>query len=183
MLRSAGVSVEARAPGVDEEPIKAAGLQKGIAAAAVAADLARAKALAVSTVEPDAIVIGADQVLDCENTWFDKPADLPSAADHLRRLSGRTHRLETCVACARGGTIVWSHEARPALTMRPLSDTFIAAYIAQEGEACLGSVGAYRLEGPGIQLFERIDGDFFAILGLPLLPLLGFLRQAGVLPS
>jgi septum formation protein len=183
MLRAAGVLAETESSGVDETPIKRAGAQAGQSAAVVAARLAREKALAVSVRHPDAVVVGADQMLDCEGTWFDKPANRQGAADTLHRLSGRTHRLETGVACARDGAVIWFHGEAPSLTMRFLSDSFITAYLAAEGEAALQSVGAYRLEGHGIQLFERIEGDFFTILGLPLLPLLGCLRQLGALPS
>ncbi|WP_287991336.1 nucleoside triphosphate pyrophosphatase [Acidiphilium sp.] len=183
MLKAAGVLADTESSGVDEAPIKHAGTLAGQSAAVVAARLAREKALAVSARHPDAVVIGADQMLDCEGTWFDKPADREEAAQTLHRLSGRMHRLETSIACVRDGEVTWFHGEAPRLTMRPLSDAFITAYLAAEGEAALHSVGAYRLEGPGIQLFERIEGDFFTILGLPLLPLLGYLRQIGALPS
>lgn len=183
MLRSAGVTFEVEPSGIDEEPIKVAGRQDGISAGDVAVSLAREKALATSGRHPDAIVIGADQILECDGTWLDKPKDTAAARSHLRLLSGRTHRLETGVVCARDGAVVWSHLARPELTMRSLSEAFIADVVAREGDRCLGSVGAYRLEGPGVQLFERIEGDYFAILGLPLLPLLGFLRESGSLNS
>jgi septum formation protein len=183
MLRSAGVTPNAVASGVDEAPIKLSFREAGQSSTAAAMALAREKALAVSARHPDALVIGADQILDCEGRWFDKPADLPAAAEHLRKLSARVHRLETAVVCAVAGACRWEHSEAPELKMRPLSDKFIAAYVESESDQILHSVGAYRLEGLGIQLFERIDGDFFTILGLPLLRLLAFLRQSGALPS
>lgn len=183
MLRSAGVMATAVASDIDEAPIKQSFRDAGQSAAAAAMALAREKALAVSARHPDQLVIGADQILDCEGRWFDKPADASAAAEHLRKLSGRVHQLETAIVCAAGGECIWAHSEAPRLKMRTLSDAFIAAHVRSEGDQILYSVGAYRLEGPGIQLFERIDGDFFAILGLPLLQLLSFLRQFGVLPS
>lgn len=183
MLREAGVGVETEAPHVDEAAFKAAGRSAGNSAADVAMELARAKALAVSARYPAALVIGADQMLDCGGEWLDKPRDPGGATEQLRRLAGRAHTLETGAACALDGEIAWSHGTRATLVMRPLSDTFIADYLKREGPAALGSVGAYRLEGRGAQLFDRVEGDFFSILGLPLLALLKFLRQAGVLPS
>ena len=113
--------------------------------------------------------------------WFDKPPDLDHAAAQLRALSGLTHILPTAVVILRAGRRIWHHRANPELTMRRLSDAFIADYLEKVGETALSSVGAYQLEGPGAQLFERIEGDFFTILGLPLLPLLDFLREQGVL--
>ena len=113
--------------------------------------------------------------------WFDKPADPGAARSHLMALRGRTHLLATAVVAWRGGGRVWGHVATPRLTMRPFSDTFLDAYLAAEGDALLPSVGAYRLEGPGAQLFSRVEGEHAAVLGLPLLPLLEFLRGHGVL--
>jgi len=139
------------------------------------------KAQRISGKFPAARVIGADQLLVCGDDWFDKPKDLAAAAADLSRLAGRTHHLHTAVCVYRGGAMVWHHVATPNLTMRSLSPGFIAEYLAAEGDDLCGCVGAYRLEVLGSQLFNRIDGDFFTILGLPLLPLLGYLRQAGVL--
>jgi septum formation protein len=153
------------------------------APAELALALAQAKAAMVAAYTPEAMVIGADQVLVCDGQKFDKPATLPQAAEHLRRLSGRTHTLVTAVCVVQGEACLWSHVAQARLTMRPLSEAFIARYLKMEGEAALGSVGAYRLEGPGAQLFTAVEGDFFTILGLNLLPLLGFLRAADVLAS
>ena len=143
--------------------------------------LAYAKAEFVARSAPDALVIGADQLLVCDEAWFDKPPDIAAARTHLQRLRGRRHELVTALVCHRGGQRIWQHVAKPRLTMRDFSDAFLESYLAAEGEALLSSVGAYRLEGHGAQLFDAIEGDQPAILGLPLLPLLGFLRQHGVL--
>ena len=117
----------------------------------------------------------------CGRKNFDKPADLAEAAAQLRLLSGQTHELVTAVCVAQDGAVLWEHVESARLTVRPLSEAFIAHYLAQEGAQILGCVGAYRLEGLGAQLFERVEGDYFTILGLPLLPLLGFLRGSGAL--
>jgi septum formation protein len=183
MLARAGIPVAAMPAALDEHRVKLIARQHGLSAGALALTLAEMKAARVSLRRPDALVIGADQLLDCEGEWFDKPADLAAAALHIRRLRGRTHRLVTAACCMRQGRTVWHCQEAPVLAMRHVSDEFIARYVADEGAALLGSVGAYRLEGPGIQLFERIEGDFFTILGLPLLPVLGFLREDGLIPQ
>jgi len=179
ILRDAGLQFQVIPAHCDEAAVKQEGARAGEAPGPVAQTLARLKALRVSAQHPDALVIGADQMLSVGDYWLDKPGSHEEAADHLRQLSGQAHRLHTAVCCVRGSQVIWQHLAVPTLTMRTLSDGFIADYLAAEGEACFSSVGAYRLEGRGIQLFERIDGDFFTILGLPILPLLGFLRQHG----
>lgn len=181
LLRNAGLDVEARPARVDEAAVKHAGRAEGAGPEDVAMALAGLKASRVR--DPGAMVVGADQILVCEGTWFDKPADLPAAGDQLRALRGRPHELVTAVVCRRDGAEVWRHLARPRLTMRAFSDEFLDAYLALEGEAILACVGAYRLEGPGVQLFDRVEGEHAAVLGLPLLALLGFLRQAGVLAA
>ncbi len=178
LMEAAGLRFEVHSPAVDEAAIKQALRSEGATARDTAMALATAKARRVH--QPGAIVIGADQLLVCEESWFDKPADMAAARAQLLRLSGRQHVLVTAVTCWRDGICIWHHVAQPALTMRPLSDAFLDLYMAEEGEACLASVGAYRLEGLGGQLFDRVDGEHAAILGLPLLALLGFLRQHGV---
>ena len=183
LLLAAGLRFTAMPAAVDEAAIKQAARAAGHAAGETTLRLAAVKAARVAAREPAALVIGCDQLLICGDAWFDKPADLGEAARHLRALSGRSHRLATATVAWRGGRQVWQHLAWPELTMRSLSDDFIAGYLALEGTAVLSSVGAYRLEGPGVQLFSHIDGEHSAILGLPLLPLLGFLRDEGVLPS
>ena len=181
VLEGAGLSFQIRVGGVDEAAIKEAALAEGIPPEDAAMMLADAKAERVAAHAPDALVIGADQLLVCEGTWFDKPPDMAAARTHLQRLRACQHELVTALVCHRGGRRIWQHVAKPRLTMRDFSDAFLDAYLAAEGEALLSSVGAYRLEGHGAQLFDRSEGDQPAILGLPLLPLLGFLRQHGVL--
>lgn len=183
LLRGAGLAIEARAAHVDEAEIKAAARADGASPDETALLLAELKAARIARREPDALVIAADQLLVCGEEWFDKPPTLNAARDQLRALRGRTHMLVTAVLCQRGEARVWHHVARPSLTMRDFSDGFLDAYLAAEGDALTASVGAYRLEGMGVQLFDRIEGDYFSILGLPLLPLLGFLRQHGALTA
>ena len=182
VLAGAGVAFEAVSPGVDEEAAKAHLLAAGADPRAVAQALAEEKALAVSRLRPG-LVIGADQTLELDGALYDKVASLAAAGERLRELSGKTHRLHAALAVARDGAVVWRETQSPNLTMRALSDAFIEAYLAQEGEAALWSVGCYRLEGQGVQLFERIEGDYFAILGLPLMGLLDLLRREGELSA
>lgn len=183
LLEAAGVPFEAATAAVDEDEVKLAMKAEGADAFAVAEALAELKAQRVSPRFPGALVLGADQMLVCEGAWFDKPADLAGAAEHLRRLSGRPHHLLTALCLLRDGTRIWHHRDRAELTMRPLSEAAIQDYLAEVGEAALSSVGGYQLEGRGIQLFQTISGDFFGILGLPLLPLLDMLRNHGVIPE
>jgi septum formation protein len=178
-LRAAGLRFEQRPARIDEDAIKAGARAEGVAADECALALAGLKAARVR--DPDALVIGADQLLVCEGASFDKPRDRAAARAQLEALRGRRHTLVTAVICQRGGQEVWRHVARPVLQMRRFSDAFLDAYLEAEGDVVLSSVGAYRVEGPGIQLFEQIEGEHAAILGLPLLALLGFLRQHGVL--
>lgn len=179
LLRGAGLRFEARPARVDEDSIKRAMRAEGATAADTALALAGFKAQRIR--DPAALVIGADQLLVCGDAWFDKPDGMDGARDHLQRLRGREHCLVTAVVCHRGGAEVWRHVATPRLQMRGFSDAFLDDYLAAEGDAVLRSVGAYRLEGLGVHLFDRVEGEHSAILGLPLLPLLGFLRQHGVL--
>ena len=169
--------------GVDEAAIKREARHGGESAIGVAVILATEKARAVSERDPDSLVIGADQLLASGAVWFDKPRDLGEAREQLLGLRGRTHVLATAVCVAQNGVPVWRATSTPELTMRRFSEKFLDEYLAAEGEALLGSVGAYRLESRGIQLFSRIRGDYFAILGLPLLELLGFLRERRLLPA
>ncbi len=181
LLENAGLHFRQQPASVDEEEIKAALRAEGAGAGQVAETLAELKAGRISRANSAALVIGADQMLDCEGRWFDKPGTAEAAAGQLAALAGRTHTLETSVCVLRDGQRLWHHNARAHLTMRPLSAAFIEHYLAAAGEACLKSVGGYQLEGLGAQLFSRVEGDFFTILGLPLLPLLDFLRARGVL--
>ena len=183
LLGDAGVKVTRDPPRIDETEIKAFNRRKGAEAGVCAMALAEAKALTVAARHPDALVIGADQVLNCGGVWLDKPRGRAEAREQLAMLRGQSHELATAVCVARGANVIWHDLERPRLTMRRFSDSFLNAYIAGLGRDDLGAVGAYRLEGPGIQLFERIEGDYFAILGLPLLPLLAFLRDQGALAA
>jgi nucleoside triphosphate pyrophosphatase len=183
LLRAASVDFLVEPAAVDEARLKRAAREAGDSAIQCAMALAAEKACAVSRRHPQALVIGADQILAAGTEWFDKPADRAEACAQLIALRGRTHSLATAMCVARGGTTLWGATSTPELTMRRFSDGFLAEYIAAEGEALLGSVGAYRLEGRGVQLFSRIAGDYFAVLGLPLLDLLGFLREQGVMAT
>ena len=178
LLRGAGVDFEAMSPGVDEAAVKEGLLAEGASARDVADLLAELKAVRASTRRPG-LVIGADQTLELGGELVDKAESLEAARERLLSLRGRTHVLHSAVVVARDGTPIWRELKSPRLTVRAFSDAWLDGYLAREGEALLGSVGCYRLEGEGIQLFDRIDGDYFAILGLPLTGLLGVLRQHG----
>lgn len=182
VLSAAGLRFEAKAAAIDEAEVKRSARAERMSADDTALLLAELKATRIATRDPEALVIGCDQLLVCENTWFDKPADLSAAREQLLALRGRTHTLVTAILCIRRGQRVWHHVAKPKLNMRAFSDTFLDAYLVAEAEFVTSTVGAYRLEGPGVQLFDRVEGEHAAILGLPLLPLFGFLRQQGVLP-
>lgn len=182
LLANAGVDAVCVRPNVDEDAAKAAMRQEGLPVRDQAMRLAELKALKVSQGRPG-LVIGGDQMLALDETAFDKPADRSAAKAHLKALSGRAHRLETAIVIYEDGQSVWRHLARPKLTMRPLSDAFIETYLDAAGEGILSTVGGYQLESLGAQLFSSIEGDYFSILGLPLLPLLDYLRIRGVLAT
>ncbi|MBC7636354.1 MAG: septum formation protein Maf [Acetobacteraceae bacterium] len=183
LLRGAGIPFTAMPAYIDEGAVKHAAILSGQNVAGTAMQLARLKAEKITRDHPDVLVIGGDQILVCGNDWFDKPVDSAEARSHLRRLRNRTHRLVTATICLRGNQNLWQHVEEPLLTMRDFSDAFLDSYLTAEGHHATTTVGAYRLEDQGIQLFERIDGHHSAILGLPLLPLLGFLRRIGYLPN
>jgi septum formation protein len=183
LLRQAGLSFRVEPASIDEGAVKSRAREHGSSAVDCALALAEAKGAAVSLRHPDALVIAADQILTLGDDWYDKPPDLAAARKQLRDLRGRTHELVTAVEILRDGASLWQTVSRPGLTMRKFSDAFIEEYLRAEGETLLGSVGAYRLEGLGVQLFAGIDGDYFAVLGLPLLELLGFLRSVGAVPE
>ena len=183
LLTAAGLTPAIVPPQVDEADVRDSLRAGGAGPMQVADALAELKALKVSRADPDAVVIGADQVLTCDGTWFDKPADRPAARRQLLDLRGRIHTLTSAAVAARAGTAVWRHAESARLTMRSFSTDFLDGYLDRLGGAAFGSVGAYQLESLGIQLFERIDGDFFCILGLPLLPVLAFLREHKVVPE
>jgi septum formation protein len=183
LLEAAGVPFTVRPPDIGESSLKQQAREASCTAIECALDLARAKAAAVSMRYPEALVIGADQLLVLGDEWFDKPADVAAARMQLQRLRGRTHVLATAVCVFRAADRLWHAASMPELTMRDFSDSFLDGYLAAEGDAVLGSVGAYRLESRGTQLFSRMSGDYFAVLGLPLIELLEFLRSRGALLS
>ena len=180
LLANAAVAYAAEAPGVDEAAIKA-GFAGDDAALTVA--LGEAKAGAVSKRHPRALVIGSDSLISVEGRRFDKPAGRETAAEHLRFFSGKAMQLASSAVLVQDGETVWSHASRATLTVRPLSEAFIQNYLDADWPEVSYCVGVFRLEGPGVQLFETIEGDHFTILGLPLLPLLGALREQGALAS
>ena len=185
LLTRAGLAFEAIPAAVDEAALKESAQAEAIPPEDAAIILAEAKAERIARRMPDALVLGCDQLLTCRmedgrERWFDKPADMAAARAQLLALRGRTHRLVTATVAWRGGARVWQDVTTPRLTMRDFSEPFLDAYLATEGEVLLASVGAYRLEALGIHLFSRVEGDHSAILGLPLIPLLGFLRGHGM---
>lgn len=179
LIENTGFEVLAIPAQLDERGIEESHSEAGKPSAQLAEHLARAKAESVAQLHPDALVIGADQTLDFEGETLHKPADLANAAVQLRRLRDATHTLTSAVALVRNGACVWSHTETAQLTMRDFSEAELQEILTLEGDAVLGSVGAYRLEGASIRLFDEIDGDYFTILGLPLLPLLQALRTYG----
>lgn len=174
LLENAGLHFRVEVSPVDEDEAKRGFEGDGNA---LALHLAELKGEAVSEENGAAYVIGADQVLTCEAQLFDKPRDMDEARKNLSFFRGKTHTLHSAVVVARNGKVEWSHCAEAHLTMREFSDDFLDHYLRRTGEKILKSVGCYQLEGPGVQLFDRIDGDYFTILGLPLVPLLSHLRS------
>lgn len=183
MLERAGVPHRVETAAVDEDAIKAAAEAEGLDVTETALVLAEAKALRVAARHPDALVIGADQMLVCDDRRFDKPASLAEARAQLTALRGRCHTLVSAAVAVRGGRRVWHGAESARLAMRAFSDGFLESYLAATAAEACSSVGAYRIEERGAQLFSVIEGDHFVILGLPLLPLLAFLRDHGVLES
>lgn len=183
MLRSAGLEIAAHPSDLDESHLKAALEKAGSSSRDIALALAEAKARTVASVFPDALVIGADQILECDGQRYDKPGGREGARAQLTALRGRTHELVSAVAVVRGETLLWRHAERARLRMRDFSDAFLDLYLIKADPVLTGSVGAYRLEELGAQLFSSVEGDFFVILGLPLIPLLAFLREKGVIEA
>jgi len=184
LLEAAGVPFEALSPGVDEEAAKDALRADGLNARQLADALAELKALRVSRRVPGGLVLGCDQTLSVEDgTMIDKAQDRADATRILKLLSGKAHHLHSAAVIALNGEPIWRHIERVKMTVRPLSDAFIAAYLDGDWEQLRWCVGCYRIEGPGAQLFAKVEGSQFAIQGLPLLPLLDFLRVRGVLAA
>ena len=185
LLRSAGMTFEVRPADIDESAIRASLEAEGsdMPPPDIAEILARAKAETVSELYPGACVIGADQILVFEDRIFEKPLNFDAARETLLRLQGETHHLHASVCVARAGATCWAQTETARLTMRPLTPEVIGRYLAEAGETVLTSVGAYKLESYGVHLFAQVRGDYFTILGLPLLPLLAFLRAQDALRS
>jgi septum formation protein len=179
LLAAAGVPVEVRPADLDERNLEAAASSR--APGAVAAHLARAKASAVAQLCPGRLTLGADQTLALGAEHFAKPADRAAARTQLRALCGRTHELHSAIALVKDENVLFEHVGRARLTMRPFSDEFLDAYLDAAGTAATASVGGYQLEGLGVQLLERVEGDYFTVLGLPLMQVLDFLRRLGCL--
>jgi septum formation protein len=180
-MTGAGLRYEAISADIDERAVEEPLLARGAHPDEVARGLSEAKALHVSLSHPEAYVIGSDQTLSLGDRIFHKPRDMAEAAEHIRAFAGTTHHLNCGVAVARGGEIVWSDVSIARMSMRPISENFLTRYLEMSGEGILQSVGAYQFEGPGVQLFDRIDGDYFTILGLPMLTLLAGLRSVGAI--
>jgi len=181
MMLDAGVNFSVHAASVDENAQKAALLRDGMSGSNIADALASSKAVIVSKKLPDAFVIGSDQILDCEGVMFSKPATIAEARTQLTVLRGQKHSLFSAAVVAIGGQPVWRSVGQTDLWMRQFSDRFLDQYIANEGDALLQTVGCYRLESGGVRLFSRIRGDYFTVLGMPLVELLSYMAETGVL--
>lgn len=181
LMENAGLTFDAVAADIDERAIEAPLERSGTTPDAVAVVLAAAKAREVAGRYPGALVIGSDQTMSLGDRVFHKPLDMAQARNHLAALSGQTHKLNSAITLVRDGEILWEHVSHANLTMRRLTPEFIDRHLKRVGERALKSVGAYQLEGEGIQLFAKIDGDYFTILGLPMVPLLNKLRDLGVI--
>ena len=181
MLEAAGVPFEAVPAVIDERALEEE--LNGAAPAEVAFALARAKALAVSAARPGRLVLGSDSLVSVAGRRFDKPASREDAAEHLRFFSGKAMALHSAAALARDGVVIWDHAAQARLMVRALSERFITSYLGHEWPAVSACVGVFRIEARGVQLFESIEGDHFTVLGMPLLPVLGALRDLGELAS
>jgi septum formation protein len=181
VLSAAGIDFTREPANIDEDAVKAKMQCEGATGLQVAEILAIEKARLISGRHPNCLVIGADQMLDCEGVWYDKPVDRAGARHTLQNLRGRTHFLLASVCVMRDGLVLWTHTESAKMSMRKFDDAFINWYLDAAGPSVHDSVGAYKLEDIGAQLFDHIDGNYFTILGLPLLPLLEFLRNEGAL--
>ncbi len=183
LMRNAGLTIDVDPANVDERAVEAPLLEAGFPPEDLASVLAEAKANDVSARRPGELVIGADQILAFEGERRTKPDEMEAARRQLLAFSGKTHELLSAVVISKDGEAIWRHVSTARLTMRTLSPAFVGHYLAEAGDDVLSSVGAYQLEGLGLQLFEKIDGDYFTILGLPMLPLLAQLRELGVIEA
>jgi septum formation protein len=183
MLRFAGVPFEVDRPDVDEGALKIECRARGLTIVETAEALALAKAKQIASRHPNRIVLGADQMLECGNEWFDKPVDRAAAGLQLMKLSGRSHKLHSATVALRDGQVIWRNVDTAELTMHPITPVFLEIYLDRVGDAVLSSVGCYQIEGMGIQLFSAINGSHFTIQGMALLPLLAFFRAEGVIGS
>ncbi|XYK78740.1 MAG: Maf-like protein [Labrenzia sp.] len=183
LMRNAGLTIDVDPANVDERAVEAPLLEAGFPPEDLASVLAEAKANDVSARRPGELVIGADQILAFEGERRTKPDDMEAARRQLLSFSGKTHELLSAVVISKDGEAIWRHVSTARLTMRTLSPAFVGHYLAEAGDDVLSSVGAYQLEGLGLQLFEKIDGDYFTILGLPMLPLLAQLRELEVIEA
>ncbi|WDZ79003.1 Maf-like protein [Ensifer adhaerens] len=183
LLENAGLVFEAKAAKIDERALEKPLEDAGAAPETVALALAEAKARDVVRHFGDVLVIGSDQTMSLDTRVYHKPRDMAEAAQHLLSLSGKTHRLNSAIVLLRGEEVVWRHVSSAHMSVRPLTAGFVERHLQRVGEKALSSVGAYQLEGEGIQLFERIEGDYFTILGLPMLPLLAKLRELGTIDA
>ncbi|MCA0275180.1 MAG: Maf-like protein [Proteobacteria bacterium] len=181
LLENAGIEVEAIPADLDERALEAPLAESGASPEDVAMVLAEAKAVAVSEEHPGRLVLGCDQTLSLGDEVFHKPDDMEGARRHLLKLSGKTHHLNSAVVLVRDGETLWRHVGIASLTMRKLDPAFIGRHLARVGDKALSSVGAYQIEGEGIQLFDKVEGDYFTIVGLPLLPVLEELRKLGAI--
>jgi septum formation protein len=181
ILNKAGLRFAIEPPNVDEASVRQTTIVDGGSVETSAALLAEMKALEVSQAQPEAFTIGADQILECGGEWFEKPHTIDQARMQLLDLRGKRHRLISSVVVAVGGSKIWEHTDQAQMTMRAIGDVFLDEYIAAMGDRMFWSVGGYQLEGVGLQLFSKVVGNHYTILGLPLLPLLGFLRSHGIL--
>jgi len=181
LMANAGLDFAAVGVDLDERALEAPLRESGVTPDEVAQILAEAKAVDASARHPGALVVGCDQTLSLDDRVFHKPVDMEAARRHLLDLSGRTHQLNSAVVLVRNGETLWRHVSIARLTMRTLSPGFIGRHLARVGEKALTSVGAYQIDGEGIQLFEAIEGDYFTIVGLPMLPLLAKLRDLGAI--
>lgn len=183
MLENAGVLFEVEAASIDEDAVKQSLGAEGASVEQAAETLAELKARRISARHPGILVLGSDSMLECEGRWFDKATSMEEAREHLQAMRGRSHRLVTSAVLVRDEGRIWHHTAVASMTMRNFSDAWLDAYLAEIGEAACASVGCYQVEGRGLQLFARIDGDFFAIVGLPMVQVLDQLRTQGVLAT